>query len=243
MTGAVEALTYDFDDIRRGMEMMEAINKGKAFFGKGVRIRLKRIMRKRLWRTFIYLVVIAHTVCVVLAPLPMVYPRDNVYRIPLAILLICSVVEMIFKMIAYPIVRYWKGFSRFDLIVISMSVMTEFIFPLWPGDPADPHGDWARATQCLRVLRLISLSKRMRQLTTTVAGVREVIVRFFLVFSLLVYSFAAVAVLIFAGNISETYGEHQRVVKRRAGNLCQSVRPNSGLILALSLTSSMQLLT
>ena len=45
----------------------------------------------------------------------------------------------------------------------------------------------------------------MRQLTTTVAGVKNVIVRFFLVFSLLVYSFAAVAVLIFNGNISDDY--------------------------------------
>jgi len=205
LTGAVEALTYDFDDIRKEMEMSEAISKGNMFCGKGVRVRLKRIMRRRAWRVFIYLVAIAHTVFVVLAPLPLEYPRDTPYRVVLGVLLFFSVVEMSFKLIAYPIVRYWKGFSRFDLLVISASVVTEFIFPLVSGNPADPEGNWARATQCLRVMRLISLSKRMRQLTTTVAGVREVILRFFLVFSLLVYSFAGIAVLIFNGNISEEY--------------------------------------
>ena len=72
--------------------------------------------------------------------------------------------------------------------MISASVVTEFIFPLcFRAGRADPNGEWARTTQCLRVMRLISLSKRMRQLTTTVAGVREVILRFFFVFSLIVY--------------------------------------------------------
>ncbi|GMI08440.1 hypothetical protein TrLO_g4650 [Triparma laevis f. longispina] len=200
--GAVEALQYDFDDIRREMEINEAISKGKMFFGKKLRTKLKKIMRTRVWRSGIYFVVIAHTVTIILAPLPLEYPRDIPYEIILLFLLACSVVEMIFKLIAYPIVRYWKGFSRFDLLIISASILTEFIFPLFR---VNQVGDWARATQCVRVLRLISLSRRMRQLTTTVAGVKNVIVRFFLVFSLLVYSFAAVAVLIFNGNISDDY--------------------------------------
>ena len=50
LTGAVEALTYNFDDIRKEMEMSEAISKGNMFCGKGVRVKLKRIMRKRAWR-------------------------------------------------------------------------------------------------------------------------------------------------------------------------------------------------
>ncbi|GMH62067.1 hypothetical protein TrST_g14170 [Triparma strigata] len=200
--GAVEALQYDFDDIRKGMEINEAISKGKMFFGKKLRSKLKRIMRTQVWRNGIYFVVIAHTVTVILAPLPLQHPRDYPFQIVLLFLLVFSVIEMIFKLIAYPIVRYWKGFSRFDLLIISASILTEFIFPLFG---VNECGDWARATQCVRVLRLISLSRRMRQLTTTVAGVKNVIVRFFLVFSLLVYSFAAIAVLIFNGNIDDDF--------------------------------------
>lgn len=62
--------------------------------------------------SFIYLVAIAHTVFVILAPLPLEYPRGAPYRVVLGVLLFFSVVEMSFKLIAYPIVRYWKGFSR-----------------------------------------------------------------------------------------------------------------------------------
>jgi len=179
--GAVEALKYDFNDIRREMKVTEAVKAGNVILGKKVRSFLKKLMRKQVWRVGIYVVVVVHSVLLAFAPYP---NTDLTYSALFNVLLFCSFVEMVCKLIAYPYVRYWKPFSRFDLFIIFVSIVTEWVFPLVDLKHA---GIWGRTTQCIRVLRLLSLSRRMRQLTTTVAGVRVMIVRFFMVFALTIY--------------------------------------------------------
>ena len=155
-------------------------------------------------RYFTFWVALAHTGVAIWTPFHHV--DDFYYEIVLNCLLFLMVVEMSFKVIGYPMLHYWKHFSKFDLLIIVASVITEFILPIVGKDMrAITVHSAGRTTQALRCLRVLTMSKRLRQLCSSVISVRHVILRFMIVFLLLVYSFAAVAVIIFEGNLPDGF--------------------------------------
>jgi hypothetical protein len=65
--------------------------------------------------------------------------------------------------------------------------------------------DIVRVIRVVRVLRLISMNTQMRSLLGTLEDVHHVILRFFFVFFLIIYSFSCISVEIFKENIAEDF--------------------------------------
>ena len=198
--GAAGALTFDFAQIRNEMAVLAATKRGDYFYGSWLRPPLKRFMRTKVWRYSIYLVVVLHTILMIVSP----YPMPSRYEKAVSALLAFSVVEIILKIVAYPLLQYWRPFSRFDFLVIVGSVVVEWVLPELSPDTSG-LGTARAVSRCIRVLRLVSLSRHMRQLTTTVGRVRIVVFRFFIIFVLLIYTFASVALIVFKGNLPPDY--------------------------------------
>ena len=95
--------------------------------------------------------------------------------------------------------------AQVDLTFITLSVCVEWIVrtAIPQNTSYIPH--LMTITRCLRVLRLISLSKRMRILINTLMTVKNVIVQFFICYSLIIFAFASLALIIFEGNIPEDF--------------------------------------
>jgi hypothetical protein len=95
--------------------------------------------------------------------------------------------------IGYPMINFWKLFSKFDLTIVCVSIIAEWILPaiaynedLWPTQTNDLK-NIGRMTQSIRCLRVLTMSRKLRELLSTVFGVRHVIFRFFFIFLLLIY--------------------------------------------------------
>jgi len=163
LANATDAIKLDFSqlkrDLRQSNERVKRHRNRIVKFGEKSRPVIKRMMRKSWFEPLCIFNVVCHTfvLCCIEFPMRQVEVTfENVF-------LFFSVVEMALKFTAYPNLYLWKVAAKIDFVVIIASVITEWVLRSFFHFNGVNH--IASVTQCLRVFRLISLSKRMRQVS------------------------------------------------------------------------------
>lgn len=196
LLGAAHAVEFDFSELRREQAEKEMQNSFWVL-SQTTRDFFIRIVRRRQFHRFIQACAFIHTVAMVTSN----YPLNLGAKVVVSIILGIFVAEQIVRLIAYPLFKFWRPIKLFDLASVVTGVICEWILPLCGLE----FTSIMFFTRAIRVLRILSLSRRLRKMFETLSTVKDIIKMFFISFFLIIYCAACLGVVIFRHNLPSDY--------------------------------------